>query len=214
MDKKTIIAALSDPGLIPVIRLDSGEKLPELLKALHRGGIRAAELTMTIPGAVELLRESRKEWGDAMLLGMGTVTGRDAARAALDAGAHFLISPFPVPEALEEAKAAGIPMVMGAFSPGEVFAADRAGADFVKVFPLNVLGIGYLKDLKGPLPHVKFFPTGGITLENVPEVLKYACGCGVGGALVRQDLIRDGRWDELTALAAQFVAAARKSRAK
>ena len=213
MDKKTIIAALSDPGLIPVIRLDSGEKLPDLLNALHRGGIRAAELTMTIPGATELLRGCRKTWGDSMLLGMGTVTSREAARAAAEAGAHFLVSPFPVPEALEEAEAAGIPMVMGAFSPREVFEADRAGADFVKVFPLNVLGIGYLKDLKGPLPHVKFFPTGGITLENVPEVLKYACGCGVGGALVRQDLIRGGKWDELTALAAQFVAAARKSRA-
>lgn len=214
MEKQNVIEILSDPGLVPVIRLDSGEKLPKLLDALLAGGIRAAELTMTIPGAVTLLAENRKRFGDSLLLGMGTVTDRETARAAIEAGAHFLVSSFPVPEVIAEANAAGVVMVAGAFSPYEVFSADQAGADFVKVFPLNLAGVGYLKDLKGPLPHVKFFPTGGITLENIPEVLKYACGCGVGGALVRQDLIKAENWQGITELALEYVTTARNARGK
>ena len=212
MDKEQILEQLENPGLVPVIRLDSGEKLPKLLDAFLRGGIRAAELTMTIPGALELLRESRKQLGDSLLLGMGTITDRILAKAAVDAGAQFLVSPFPVFDALEEARRAGIPMIMGAFSPMEVNSVYHAGADFIKVFPINVSGINYLKDLKGPLPHVKFFPTGGITLEQIPRIFKLACGCGVGGALVRTDYIRDENWEALMVLAADFVAAARAGR--
>lgn len=97
-------------------------------------------------------------------------------------------------------------MITGAFSPGEVFSAHRLGADFVKVFPLNVLGLNYLKDLKGLLPQVKFFPTGGITLEQIPELFRLGvAGCGVGSALVKPELIREEKWEELTALAREFV---------
>lgn len=212
MEKQDAINVLTEPGVIPVIRLNSGEKLPQLLEALQRGGIRAAELTMTIPGAAELLRENRRRFDGALLLGMGTITDRASARAALEAGAEFLISPFPVFEALEEAQKAAVPMIAGAFSPYEVFQVSRAGADFVKVFPYNLCGPGYLKDLKGPLPGVKFFPTGGITLAEIPALFKVAAGCGVGGALVRQELIREERWRELSELAAQFAAAAQEGR--
>ncbi len=207
-----MIEQLIRPGVVPVIRLDSGDKLPELLEALRRGGIRAAELTMTMPDAPALLRKNRDRFGDSLALGMGTVTGRDSALAALEAGAQFLVSPFPAFEALEEAKKHSVPMVMGAFSPLEVFSAHRAGADFVKVFPLNVLGLNYLKDLKGPLPQVKFFPTGGITLEQIPELFRLGvAGCGVGSALVKPELIAEGKWEELTALAREFVTRSQRS---
>lgn len=206
MAPQTMIKLLTRPGIVPVIRLESGDKLPELLEALRRGGIRAAELTMTMPNAPALLRENRARFGNSLALGMGTVTNRQAALTALAAGAQFLVSPFPVFEALEEAKRNGVPMITGAFSPGEVFSAHRLGADFVKVFPLNVLGLNYLKDLKGPLPQVKFFPTGGITQEQIPELFRLGvAGCGVGSALVKPELIREEKWEELTALAREFV---------
>jgi 2-dehydro-3-deoxyphosphogluconate aldolase/(4S)-4-hydroxy-2-oxoglutarate aldolase len=213
--KNDAIKRMTDPGLLPVIRLDSGDKLPELLEALMRGGITAAEFTMTMPDAPRLLAENKKRFAGALSLGMGTVTDEASARAALEAGAEFLVSPFPVFEALKLAQAACVPMVMGAFSPSEVYQAWKAGADFVKIFPLNVAGIGYLKDIRGPLPGVKLFPTGGITLENVPEVIEAgAVGCGVGGALVKKDLIAADRWDELEALAKRFVDTARGARAR
>ena len=212
MKKQHVIKSLTDPGVVPVVRLNSGEKLPPLLEALADGGIRAVELTMTIPGATTLLRESCRRFEGTLLLGMGSVTDRAAAMASLEAGAQFLVSPFPVPEVLEEAKRAGVPMIAGAFSPWEVFQADRLGADFVKVFPFNCFGLTSLRDLQGPLPGVKFFPTGGITLADIPSLFRQDAGFGVGDALVRQEFIRDGRWKELTALAEQFVAAARQGR--
>ncbi len=213
--KNDTIKRLTNPGLLPVIRLASGDRLPELLDAFAHGGITAAELTMTMPDAPRLLAENKKRFGGLLSLGMGTVTDESSARTALEAGAEFLVSPFPVFEALTLAQKACVPMVMGAFSPSEVYQAWKAGADFVKIFPLNVAGIGYLKDIRGPLPGVKLFPTGGITLENVPEVIGAgAVGCGVGGALVKTDLIAAGRWDELAALAKRFVDAVRGARAR
>lgn len=211
MEKQTIIEHLTNPGVVPVIRLDSGDHLPELLDAFVCGGIRAAELTMTMPNAPALLRENRARFGDSLVLGMGTVTDRSSALAALEAGAQFLVSPFPAFDALEEAQKQDIPMVMGAFSPLEVFSAHQAGADFVKVFPLNILGLNYLKDLKGPLPQVKFFPTGSITLEQVPELFRLGvAGCGVGSALVKPSLVREEKWEELSALARKFVEGCQK----
>ena len=215
MTKEERLKIMVTPGLTPVIRLDSGDKVPYLLEALAAGGIRTAELTMTMPDAPEILRKNRSRFAGTMLLGMGTVTNPDMAEKSLDAGADFLVSPFPVFDVLKEAQKAEIPMIMGAFSPYEVFQVSQAGADFVKVFPLNVLGLGYLKDLKGPLPYVKFFPTGGITLENIPELFKIGvAGCGVGGALVRKDLIEAEDWSALTALTKKFIAAIPQKAAK
>ena len=206
--KESIVEILTHPGILPVIRLDSGEKLPELLEALIAGGIRAAELTMTMPNAPALLDENCRRFGDRIVLGMGTVTDREAAKAAIGSGAKFLVSPFPVFDALEEAHAAGIPMIMGAFSPRDVFEADRAGADMVKIFPLNILGMSYIKDLRGPLPQVRFFPTGGITLGQIPELFRLGvAGCGVGGDLVKKEWIEAGNWAALTGRAREFVAA-------
>ena len=174
----------------------------------NRLWIRAVELTMTMPDAPGLLQKNRQRFGDDLVIGMGTVVNAETAQQALDHGAQFLVSPFPVPAALPLAKAQAIPMVMGAFSPLEVFTVYHLGADFVKVFPLNVLGMNYLKDLKGPLPGVKFFPTGGITLEQIPALFKLGvAGCGVGGSLVRTDLIAENNWEELYSLARCFLEA-------
>ena len=133
-EEKNLQDALTSPGIVPVIRLKSGEKLPRLLETFQVAGIRAVELTMTMPDAPGLLRENRRRFGDSLVIGMGTVTDEITAQQALDSGAQFLVSPFPVPAALTLAKAQNVPMVMGAFSPLEVFSVYRLGADFVKVF--------------------------------------------------------------------------------
>jgi 2-dehydro-3-deoxyphosphogluconate aldolase/(4S)-4-hydroxy-2-oxoglutarate aldolase len=207
-EQSFLMDAMTAPGIVPVIRLNSGEKLPYLLEAFQKAGIRAVELTMTMPDAPGLLQKNRQRFGDDLVIGMGTVVNEETAQQALDHGAQFLVSPFPVPAALPLAKAQAIPMVMGAFSPLEVFTVYHLGADFVKVFPLNVLGMNYLKDLKGPLPGVKFFPTGGITLEQIPALFKLGvAGCGVGGSLVRTDLIAENNWEELYSLARRFLEA-------
>lgn len=203
---------LENPGIVPVIRLKNAESMPLLLQALYDGGIRAAELTMTTPGAIESLRENKKRFAGKLLLGMGTVTTADMARDAIEAGADFLVSPFPVLDALEVGKAAGVPFIMGAFTPGEVFTVWQAGATYVKVFPINVLGLNYLKDLRGPLPQVKFFPTGGIGLAQIGELFRLGVkGCGVGGSMVKQSMIDSGDWSGITALAASFIEEKKKA---
>ena len=203
---------LENPGIVPVIRLKSAARVPRLLQALHEGGIRAAELTMTTPGALDLLGESKSAFAGRLLLGMGTVTTAAMARDAIAAGADFLVSPFPVLEALAVAKEHGVPFIMGAFTPGEVFTVWQAGADYVKVFPINVLGLNYLKDLRGPLPQVRFFPTGGIGLEQIGELFRLGVkGCGVGGSMVRPEMIEREDWAGITALAARFLEAKRQA---
>jgi len=199
---------MENPGLLPVIRLDSCEKLPDLLHALLAGGITCAELTMTMPDAVKNLARMKKQFDGEMLLGMGTVLSAEDAVAALDAGADFLVSPVPVPEMPALAHAREVPAVAGAFTPFEVLTAHRSGADFVKIFPLNIAGPGYIKDLLGPMPFLKIFPTGGVNLETIPMLVKNGVrGCGVGSALVRKDLVANCDWGTLTALAKQYVAA-------
>ena len=211
MKKADVIKQLTDPGIIPVIRLASTEKLFLLLDALIAGGISCAELTMTIPDATNVLRSCREYCGDRLALGMGTVSEESQACGAIAAGAQFLVSPFPAFEALEKAKSSGVPFLMGAFSPWEVYLAHRAGADFVKIFPINCLPVQYLKDLKGPLPEVRFIPTGGITLNQVKPLLQAgAAAMGIGGELVSQAAIATDDWAAITRKAAEFVAAARR----
>jgi len=203
---------LENPGIVPVIRLKKAADTPRLLQALYDGGIRAAEFTMTTPGALEALKSNKAAFAGRLYLGMGTVTSAAMAADAIAAGADFLVSPFPVLDALAVAKEHGVPFIMGAFTPGEVFTVWQAGADYVKVFPINVLGLNYLKDLRGPLPQVKFFPTGGIGLEHIGDLFRLGVkGCGVGGSLVKTDMVEREDWAGLTALAARFLAAKREA---
>jgi len=212
-DKSKIIARLTHPGIIPVIRLNSTDQLFGLLDALYEGGVSCAELTMTIPNAVAVLRQCRQRYDDLMVLGMGTVIEASQAREAIAAGAQFLVSPLLAFEALAVARDADIPFLMGAFSPTEVYQAHKAGADFVKIFPVNCLPLQYIKDLRGPLPQVKFIPTGGITLNLVEPLFQAGVtAMGVGGDLVDKKAIEQGNWKLICAKARQFVAAAEQAK--
>ncbi len=200
------IQQIKNPGLIPVIRLNSGDVLENLLQALLAGGINCAELTMTMPNAPVLLRNMKEKFADSMLLGMGTVLSIKDAENALEAGADFLVTPVFVEGVIELAHHHGVPVSMGAFSPTEAFACHQAGADFVKIFPLSISGSSYLKTLLEPMPFLQLLPSGGIGMKNLTEVFNYgAQACCIGGELVRKDLIAQQAWAAITENARKFV---------
>jgi len=214
-EKALILEQIEAPGIIPVMRLDNTDKIFPLLDALLEGGVNCAELTMTIPNALDNLKRCRERYDGRMILGMGTVLDASQTDNAMAAGAQFLVSPFPAFEALSRAKEQNIPFLMGAFSPYEVYQAHRAGADYVKIFPVNCLPLQYIKDLKGPLPQVKFIPTGGITLEQIEKLFKAGVAAmGIGGALIDKQCIENNDWDGIRKRAEQFVDTAIASKYK
>ena len=201
---------------MPVVRASSAEAALQAVEAIAAGGIRAAEITMTVPGAVGVLEKLAGRFGGNMLLGAGTVLDPETARACLLAGAEFIVSPSLKPATIEMAKRYSKPVFPGALTPTEVLAAWEAGADAVKIFPCgNVGGAKYIKALKGPFPQIEMIPTGGVNLETIGDFLKAgACAVGVGGELVDASLIRQGRFDAIAERARQFVAAIAKARAE
>jgi 2-dehydro-3-deoxyphosphogluconate aldolase / (4S)-4-hydroxy-2-oxoglutarate aldolase len=208
-DKHEILKRIESPGIIPVIRMNSTDKVFKLLEALLQGGVSCAELTMTIPNALQVLCECRKVMGEKLAIGMGTVTGERQAELAIECGAQFLVSPTLAFNALKTAQRHEIPFAMGAFSPTEILQAHEAGADYIKIFPLNCLGIRYIKDVRGPFPEVKFIPTGGISLDQVSSIIKHgASAMGVGGELVERKLVEEDNWRAITERAKLFVEAA------
>jgi len=186
------------------------------VEAIANGGIRAAEITMTVPGAVRVLEKLAGRFGGNLLVGAGTVLDPETARACILAGAEFIVSPSLKLATMEMAKRYSKPVFPGALTPTEVLTAWEAGADAVKIFPCgNVGGAKYIKALKGPFPQIEMIPTGGVNLETIGDFLKAgACAVGVGGELVDAKLIAQGRFDLLTERAREFVAAAAKARAE
>jgi len=216
MTAAKILAALVDGAIVPVVRASSAEEAIHAVEAIADGGIRSAEITMTVPGAVSVLEKLAGRFGSRLLLGAGTVLDPETARACLLAGAEFIVSPSLRPATIAMAKRYSKPVFPGALTPTEVLAAWEAGADAVKVFPCgNVGGAKYIKSLKGPFPQIEMIPTGGVNLETIGDFLKAgACAVGVGGELVDPTLIRDGRFDAITERARQFLAAVAKARAE
>ena len=194
-------------GLIPVLRASSPELGHALVDAMMAGGVTVIEVTMTVPGAIGLLRELKQKHGDALLLGSGTVTDAAQAQATIEVGAEFVVSPSLHPEVIAKTKAMGKVSVPGALTPTEVITAWRAGADYVKVFPCSAMGgASYLKALRAPFPDVKLIPTGGVTLETAAEYLKAgARALGVGGDLVNAAAIAEGRPEVVTAAARAYL---------
>ena len=208
-----IVRQIADGGVVAVIRLQDGLKLRAVVNALARGGITALEITMTVPRAIELIAEIAPSLPPGFLLGAGTVVDPDTARAAVKAGARYVVSPVFRPAVVEAAHAAGAAAMPGCFSPTEILAAWDAGADVVKVFPATALGPGYFKDLRGPMPHVRLMPTGGVSLENAGDWIRAgAVAIGVGGALVDPKLVAAGNYDGITERARRFVERVRQAR--
>ena len=211
--KTEIIEWLLEPGIIAVVRAQRPEQVLPLSEALLAGGVRAIEITTTTPNAVAAIAQAQNRLGDRGLFGVGTVLDAATCRAALQAGAEFVVSPIGLRELVPIAQAAGKPVMLGAYTPSEAQAVHESGADFVKIFPADTLGPGYIKALRAPLPHLRIVPTGGVELNNVAEFLKAGCvALGVGGSLVSADILQQADWAELTRRATAFVAAARSAR--
>ncbi len=200
-------------GVVAVIRLQDGTRLRAVVDALARGGITALEVTMTVPRAIALIGEIAPSLPPGFLIGAGTVVDAETARAAIDAGARFIVGPVFRPAVIEAAHAAGAAAMPGCFSPTEILAAWDAGADLVKVFPATALGPAYFKDLRGPMPHVRLMPTGGVSLENAGDWIRAgAVAIGVGGALVDPKLVAAGNYDGITERAKRFIERVRTAR--
>ena len=165
--REQIVSQLVDAGLVAIVRVSRPELAMPLAGALVAGGIRAVELTMSIPNALDAIRTVNRELGDDILLGVGTVTDDDTCRAAIDAGARYVISPITRPSLVAAGHALDRPVMLGAYTPTEAQAAHEAGSDFVKIFPADTLGPSYIKALLAPLPHLRIVPTGGVNLDTM-----------------------------------------------
>ena len=213
-NKAEIIAHLTDPGIIAVVRAPKADLVPPLAEALLAGGVMAIEITMTTPNAIAAIREARSRLGDRALIGVGTVLDAQTCQAAVDAGSEFVVTPICKTEFVAITHAADRVILLGAYTPTEAQRAHEAGADFVKIFPADNLGPGYIKALRAPLPHLKIVPTGGVDVNNVGDFFKAGCAAvGVGSSLVSAKLLLEGNWAELTRMASEFVKAAHQARA-
>jgi 2-dehydro-3-deoxyphosphogluconate aldolase / (4S)-4-hydroxy-2-oxoglutarate aldolase len=211
--KAQIISLLTDPGIIAVVRAQQASQVLPLSEALIAGGVKVIEITMTTPNAIAAIREASEKLGERALIGVGTVLDADTARAAIAAGAEFIVTPICRTELVAVAHASGCPIMLGAYTPTEAQLAYEAGADFIKIFPADTLGAGYIKSLRAPLPHLRIVPTGGVDVENVADFLKAGCAAlGVGSSLVSTKILQAADWPELTRRAGAFVAAARQAR--
>ena len=201
-------------GIMPVLRARSEREGHALVEALVAGGITVMEVTMTVPRAVELLRELKKEFGDRLLLGSGTVTEAEQAAATIEAGAEFVVSPSFHPEVVRTTKDLEKVSIPGALTPTEAITAWREGADYVKIFPCSAVGgASYLRALLAPFPELKLIPTGGVTLGTAADFLKAgARALGVGTDLVDPKAIEEGRPEKVTEMARAYVEVVAKFR--
>lgn len=194
-------------GIVPVLRARSTKEGRALVEALVAGGVTVIEVTMTVPGAVELLRELKQAYGERLLLGAGTVTDVGQTQETIAAGAEFIVSPSFHPEVVGRTKALGKVAIPGALTPTEVITAWRAGADYVKIFPCSAVGgASYLKALLAPFPELQLIPTGGVTLDTAAEFLKAgALALGVGTDLVNPKAIAEGKPESVTETARKYL---------
>jgi 2-dehydro-3-deoxyphosphogluconate aldolase/(4S)-4-hydroxy-2-oxoglutarate aldolase len=204
--RSEIVRLLTEPGLIAVIRTTDGAQVLPICRALLNGGIHALEVTLTVPAALDCIREARTKFGSRALLGAGTVMNAAAAENAIKAGAEFIVTPIGKTEIIKAAHRHDLPVMIGAYTPTEAQLAYEGGADFIKLFPADKLGPGYVKSLLAPLPHLRIVPTGGVDLKTAAEFLKAGCAAlGVGSSLITPEILKNKNWSELTQLARAFV---------
>src|SRR5213592_3632242 len=213
MSKEDQLRQVLDCGIVAVVRSQDSQQLVDVVKALADGGITVAEITMTVPGALDVVRQARQMLGDRVLLGAGTILDPETARAAFLAGAEYIVSPTLNLDVIRMCRRYDKIVMPGAFTPTEILAAWEAGADIVKVFPADVVGPAFFKALRGPLPQVRVMPTGGVDLTTAAAFLKAgACCLGVGGQLVDPKAVVAGNFDRIRELAAQYIDIVKKTR--
>ena len=210
--RNEVISALTNPGVIAVIRANSAEQALLICDALVAGGVVALEITMTTPDAFAAITQASRRFGASAVVGVGTVISPEVARGAISAGAEFVVSPITRISIIEAAHSTDCPVMIGAYTATEAQTAYEAGADFVKLFPADTLGPAYVKALRAPLPHLRIVPTGGVDLKNVGDWLRAGCAAvGVGSSLIRKEMLENSKWDELTKLSTEYVSEARKA---
>jgi 2-dehydro-3-deoxyphosphogluconate aldolase / (4S)-4-hydroxy-2-oxoglutarate aldolase len=214
MTREEIVQRIVEVGVVPVIRASSPKSARAAVDAVAQGGIPVFEITMTVPNAVQVIRELTKDNGAGFLIGAGTVLDADAALLCLEAGAQFLVSPGLDVGMIGVARKNNVPVIPGALTPTEIMAASRSGADFIKIFPCsNVGGPAYLKALRGPFPKLAFIPTGGVNLDNAADFIRAgATALGVGGELVDKAALESGKTDVITNNARRLVSIVQEAR--
>jgi len=206
MKKAEVLEQIVASGVVAVIRMKDKKRLARVIEAVRSGGVKCIEITMTVPGAVEVIRELVSSVPKDVLIGAGTVTTRETALKVIDAGAAFVVGPVFNPEIVELCNQRDVAVMPGCFSPTEIFSAWSAGADIIKVFPATSLGPKYFKDVHGPFPEIRLMPTGGVTIDNVGDWIKAgAVAVGIGSDLLDKKAIEEERYEVLTERARRMV---------
>ncbi len=215
MKKEEIIKSLLEAKAVAVVRLSDSSKMIRVAEAIYKGGVSAIEITTSVPNAIEVIKNASREIGSYMNVGVGTVLNAETAQQAIDAGAKYVVSPFFKKEILETAHRNGIPVMPGAFTPTEIQTAYEAGADVIKIFPADVVGMAFFKGVLAPMPYLKLMPTGGVTLINAGDWIKSgACAVGVGTALLDKKAIAEENYSILTDNAKVLMESIRKAEVK
>jgi 2-dehydro-3-deoxyphosphogluconate aldolase / (4S)-4-hydroxy-2-oxoglutarate aldolase len=209
-----IVSEIIAAGVVAVVRSPDPAPLVDAMHALVAGGVRVAEVTFTVPGALKVLEAVKAKLGDTIILGAGTILDPETCRAAILAGADFIVSPTFNPAVIALTRRYGKASLPGAFTPTEILAAFEAGADIIKVFPAEVLGPAYFKALRGPLPQIPLMPTGGVDLKTGPEFLKAGAVClGLGSQLIEAQALASGNFARITELAQAYTQMVQTTRA-
>jgi 2-dehydro-3-deoxyphosphogluconate aldolase/(4S)-4-hydroxy-2-oxoglutarate aldolase len=215
MNKTDVLQRIRDTGLIPVVRAESADLAMRAVEAIKAGGVSVLEVTMTVPGAIGVIKQLAAAFGDEAVIGAGTVLDPGTARACIEAGAQFIVSPALNEETIAFCREHNVAIFPGALTPTEVLRAWNAGADAVKVFPAGAVGgASYLKALKAPLPQIELVPTGGVSLKTAADFIKAgAMALGVGADLVDLKALREGNEGLITERARQFIEIVQAARA-
>lgn len=199
MDRKIILEEILKRKAVAVIRVKEQDKLKKVIEAIHAGGISVAEITMTVPNAIQLIEKMNEELDDEIIIGVGSVLNAEVAENAIKAGAKYVVSPILKKEIIDTAHKFNVPAMPGCFTPTEIQYAFELGADIIKVFPADVVGMEFFKAILAPMPHLKLMPTGGVTLTNAGNWLKAgACAVGIGSALLDKEAIKNENYSKLT----------------
>jgi 2-dehydro-3-deoxyphosphogluconate aldolase/(4S)-4-hydroxy-2-oxoglutarate aldolase len=206
MKRSEILSRIIESGVVAVIRMKDTNRLLKVIEAVRQGGVKSIEITMTVPGAVEIIRQLSTAVPPDVLVGAGTVVDEVTANQVIDAGAKFVVGPVLNLGVISLCGKRDVPVMPGCYTPTEILTAWNAGADIIKVFPATSLGPKYFKDLRGPFPDIRLMPTGGVTIDNVGEwILAGACAVGVGSDLLDKKAIDEERYEVLTERASRMV---------
>lgn len=208
LSKPDKLALVRDTKIIAIMRAQQSDQMLAAAEAIYAGGVRVIEVTMTTPGALDVIGQAANNFGDAVLFGAGSVLDAETARQAILAGAGFIVAPTLNLDVIKLCRRYSIPVMPGCYTPTECLTAWEAGADMIKLFPANVGGANYVKSILAPLPQLEIVPVGGVMVENIAEfIAKGATAVGIGSSLVNQKIIEQGDFSELTRRAKAFVEA-------